>query len=85
MKKFNEIKNSLKTIRPGNLPTRLPFISTAVILLILDRFQAPAWTWGIICTLLGIYWILACLMIYQEERVDIFEELDEKDDKNGQD
>lgn len=35
-------------IKPSSLPPRLPLVSTAVLWLLLDRFNAPMWLMGLV-------------------------------------
>jgi multisubunit Na+/H+ antiporter MnhE subunit len=61
----------LKKVSPKNLPTRLPFLFSAVIWLLLDRFQASDLISGIVYTLLAIIWIGALVGLHQEKHCDI--------------
>jgi len=48
---------SRKVIHPKRLPSFLPITPTAVGYLILDRFAAPEWGWGVFWTVAAIIWI----------------------------
>jgi hypothetical protein len=39
------------------LPTRLPLQTTALVYLLLDRFDPPGWTWGVVWTVMVLLWI----------------------------
>jgi hypothetical protein len=66
------MKTTLK-ISPTQLPTRWPITSTAVILFALDRFHAAQIIWGIIITLLVIYWLVVLVAWWNEESVMLLE------------
>jgi len=66
------VKPKLKVISYRNLPVRLPFVGTAVGWLLLDRFHAPGWVWGIAATLCAIMWAVSIFLLVAEETVDIF-------------
>lgn len=59
----------------SNLPLKPPFIGTAVIYLLLDKFQVSEIIWGIIGTVVVLYWVLYFLsVIFIQETRNIFEE-----------
>lgn len=58
-----------KYINPKYLPPRLPLQFTALVLLILDRFDAAGWIWGVAGSFLALAWIGALAMIYKCEFV----------------
>lgn len=49
------------------LPTRLPIGLTAIVYLILDRFDAPGWVWGVVGTVMALLWIGAIGLRLSEE------------------
>lgn len=46
-----------KVIHVKHLPARLPLFQTLVAWLMLDRFQAPGWVWGVVGTFFALVWI----------------------------
>lgn len=61
-----------ETISYANLPTHLPVMSTLVGWLVLDRTRAPGWVWGVVGTILGLFWIGSIIALFLEDRTDIF-------------
>lgn len=57
-----------------NLPARLPWVSTAVAYLYLDKYNAPGWVWGMVITLFAILWILCLLAKALQNQVDILKD-----------
>lgn len=53
-------------IRAKNLPTRWPIFPTAVLYLLLDRFHAPGYAWGIAGTCAAIIWIAVIVAQFTE-------------------
>lgn len=47
----------MRTINPNNLSPRMPLISTIAWFLLLDRFNAPGWVWGVIGVLTSAAWV----------------------------
>jgi hypothetical protein len=70
-----------RVIKYRNLPTKLPIGSTAVVWLLLDRFQAPGWVWGAVGVICLATWAAVIYQIWIEDGVDIFAE--GKDDKTS--
>lgn len=65
-----------KVISRKNLPTNIPVLSTILILLALDYWNAPEWLCGVIITIWAIY-IVGCIIVFcREIRIDLFEEKD---------
>lgn len=53
-----------RTVLPWNaLPTNLPVQTTALAGLLLDRFSAPGWVWGVVGTLMALVWIVAVVRL----------------------
>lgn len=51
-----------RTVIPWDaLPTRLPTMPTAVAFLLLDRFKAPGWIWGVAGTMIVLWWV-SCII-----------------------
>lgn len=47
-----------RTVLPwGAMPARLPTHTTALAYLLLDRFSAPGWAWGVVGTFLAVAWV----------------------------
>lgn len=63
----------VKVLQYNNLPTRPPAVSTALMYLLLDKYNAPGWLWGVIATLYAITWIVTIWKMIDEENVDIFD------------
>jgi len=61
----------MKKISRKNLPAYLPFNLTAITYLLLDKFHAAGWVYGVAYTLLALIWIGALTSIAKEESVDI--------------
>ena len=71
----------MKTIKYDNLPQKLPIVSTAVAYLILDKFQAHSFVWGIIGTMFFIFWAVSIINLIISEQVDVFEVNNKNKDK----
>lgn len=63
-----------KALSIDNLPTRLPITTTAVVYLLLDKFQAEPTVWGIVGTIFVMMWIGAFMLIWKEDEVEIFKD-----------
>lgn len=48
------------------LPTRLPYLSTAVAWLLLDRLDAPQWVWGAVGFFYLLLWAVAVTLKFKE-------------------
>lgn len=62
-----------RVISNKNFPARLPITFTVVVWLFLDRLQVSDVTWGVVITILAIYWIGNIYLLFKEEHVDLFE------------
>lgn len=60
-----------RVISRANLPVRLPVWQTVTMVLVLDRFGAPGWLWGVAVTLVAIQWVLTYVIHRGEEAVDV--------------
>ena len=65
-----------KVIAQKNFSMRSPLMPTVVVWLLLDRFQAPGWVWGVVGTLVAILWIAFVAQAWTNEITDIFEQKD---------
>lgn len=55
----------------------LPFVGTVVWWLVLDRFNAPGWLYGVVFTLAAVVWIVLIVAIFwydYEERSPVWEQ-----------
>jgi hypothetical protein len=62
-----------RVISYKNRPATLPLWQTLTIFLMMDRFNAPGWLWGVIGTIVVLWWIGAIANISKQKEVDIFE------------
>jgi len=62
----------IKVIALKNLPTKVPVLSSAVIYLYMDKFNASPLIWGIVGTLWGLFLLLSIVAVCTQERVDLF-------------
>jgi hypothetical protein len=63
----------MKVISRKLLPTKLPILSTAVTLHLLDYYNAAEWLWGVMVCFLIIGWVISICMLVNEEHVDIID------------
>ena len=63
----------VKVIKRVNLPAKLPFTLTAVIYLLLDKFNATEWIWGASGIILLIMWVGSITALFMQDDVDIFD------------
>lgn len=47
----------MKVVHPGQLPPKSPLPITALMWLLFDRLEASGWAWGVLITLLAIWWV----------------------------
>jgi len=64
----------LKVIKRKNLPVQLPVVGTIVWYLFLDNLRAPEWVWGVVFTVLSVFWVLVLCLLFVEDDVDIFKD-----------
>lgn len=58
-----------RTVIPWDqLPARLPIQTTALVYLLLDRWSAPGWVWGVVGTVLALFWVLAVVRMYTDKQ-----------------
>lgn len=70
------MKDKIKVISRKNLPARPPVLLTAVVYLFLDKFQASGVVWGVVFTILALFWIAWIIALFKEEDINIFEQPD---------
>lgn len=61
-----------KVVSRKNLPVRPPLVTTAVILLVLDRLSAPGWVWGAILAPWGIIAIIMTILVFTQEEKELW-------------
>lgn len=61
----------MKVIKRSELPTHLPWTGTAVAYLLLDKFHAPSWVWGVVGTLYALVWIIVVAAIVKQDEVSV--------------
>lgn len=54
------------------MPVAFPVFPTLTLYLMLDKFNAPGWLWGVLGTVMAIIWIACIVEIYTCEDVDVF-------------
>jgi len=64
----------VKVVSPNNLRARAPLASTILSYLLLERFEAQGWVWGVVGTLFAIVWIAWASRVWNEEHVDVFKD-----------
>lgn len=66
----------MKVIKPSNLPSRFPTLHIVLAALALDYWNAPGWVWGVVMTILGLFFIVALVNNFRQEETDIFEAIE---------
>lgn len=57
-----------RTVLPwGIMPAQLPVQTTALAWLLLDRLAAPGWVWGVVGTVLALFWVLAIVRMVTDK------------------
>lgn len=57
-----------RTVLPwGIMPAQLPLQTTALAYLLLDRWQAAGWVWGVVGTVLALFWVLAIVRMVTDK------------------
>ncbi len=57
------------------LPARLPLVATGVGWLLLDRFGAPSWAYGVFWTVAALFFIAAIVsLFFQTPSTPVFDE-----------
>jgi hypothetical protein len=62
-----------KVIAEKNLPVRMPLQFSLICYLLLDKFHAEGWVWGVVGTILALYWFAYIYGLATQEYVDLFE------------
>ena len=58
-----------RTVLPwAVMPAQLPVQTTALAYLLLDRWSAPGWVWGVVGTVLALFWVLAVVRMYTDKQ-----------------
>lgn len=65
------MKKVKKVIKRENLPSTIPLFSTLTTYLILDKFNAPEWMWGVLAFIFLLGWINSIYRIVTDEDVDL--------------
>lgn len=65
-------------IKRESLQTTPPLLATMVWGLMLDRFHAPGYVWGILGTIVFILWIAYFSLLFTEEVRDPFQDWGKK-------
>ena len=60
-----------KFIKAGNLPPRISIIMPFVWWLVLERFEAPGWAFGVVFTVLGFLYVVELFRLFSGEAVDV--------------
>lgn len=61
-----------KVIDYKNKPAIIPFWQSITVFLFLSHFDTPGWVWGIVGTLMVIWWIGSLVAVKQQTEIDIF-------------
>jgi hypothetical protein len=62
-----------KVLSFKQFPTRPPITQTLVVYLMMDKFHAPGWLWGVVITLWVIIWATVIYMMAVQESTEIAE------------
>lgn len=62
---------AIKVVHPRNLPTRLPFVGTAVVWLLLDRLAVDGVWLGVVYVLVTLWWVIMVYAAWVQEAVDL--------------
>ena len=60
-----------KVVSWRNLPARAPLLGTCVLYLMLDKFNAPGWAWGVLGTFAAVLWLAFFVDVFNRENIDI--------------
>ena len=64
-------RKTRKVLQQNNLPTKLPLWQTAVAFLLMERFNAPEWLWGVFGFFFFIVWCTNIYSLVTQENVDL--------------
>jgi hypothetical protein len=67
--------STLRYIKAVNLPPRIGLIAPAVWFLVLERFGAPGWVYGVVYTFIAVVWAAEVYRLFRGEAVDVLEKL----------
>lgn len=70
----------MKVISWGNMPTKLPTVSSLLAYLYLDRFKPAQWVWAVVITLVAGWWLMSLYCLAIEESIEIFKGDEKKND-----
>lgn len=62
---------TVKHIKRSNLPPNINILAPFTLFLILERFGAPLWLYGVLYTLYGIAMLLTVFLIFVGQEVDL--------------
>jgi hypothetical protein len=58
-----------RTVLPwAVMPAQWPVQTTALAYLLLDRWSAAGWVWGVVGTVLALFWVLAVVRMYTDKQ-----------------
>ena len=58
-----------RTVLPwAVMPAQLPTHTTALAYLLLDRWSAAGWVWGVVGTVLALFWVAAGLRMWTDKQ-----------------
>lgn len=60
-----------KVLSWKQLPAKPPFLFGMVCWLLLDRFSAAGWVWGVVGTLVGIMFIGWVYSLFTEDQIEL--------------
>lgn len=64
-------KKKSKYIKSNNLPPRLSILWPIVWWLVLERFNAPGWLYGVLFTIIGIVYVTEVWRLFAADAVDL--------------
>lgn len=65
--------DKMKVVKREFIPTRLPLSQTLISVLMMDYYNASGWVWGVVITLILLWWIFAVIRLAHEEDVNPFD------------
>lgn len=66
----------MKTISFKNIPPKFPLHLTAIVYLLLDKFQPEGFVYGIVWTIVALMWLYSIIALFVENRVDVIAEIE---------
>ncbi len=63
-----------KVISSENMPLHFPIAQMIAMYLLLDRFNAPSWAYGIIFTIYAIVCVAVAVGICNQRSIDLFKD-----------